>query len=67
MIVGMKRVLILRDTYDRWMSANPILIKDEPSTDLTNDQIRIGDGETAWADLPVATGEDALNLLLRSR
>jgi hypothetical protein len=43
-----------RDTATNWASNNPILAQGEMGLDLTNDQIRIGDGATAWSSLAVS-------------
>lgn len=48
------QIQIRRDTAANWASSNPILAQGEPGLDLTTDQIRIGDGTSNWADLPVA-------------
>lgn len=39
-----------------WALINPILRDGEPGVDLTAHEIRVGDGQTAWADLPVISG-----------
>lgn len=54
------------DTAANWESLNPVLAEREVGLDLTNNEIRIGDGETAWSTLPTlpsrALGENyALN------
>lgn len=46
-------IRIRRDTFANWQSVNPQLALGEISYDLTNDQIRVGDGENLWLDLPV--------------
>lgn len=44
-------IRIRRDTFANWDSENPTLSLGEISYDLTNKQIRVGDGSTAWLDL----------------
>lgn len=46
-------IRIRRDTFENWQSVNPQLALGEISYDLTNDQIRVGDGTSLWLDLPV--------------
>jgi len=46
-------IRIRRDTIANWTSVNPTLALGEISYDLTNHQIRVGDGTNAWLDLPV--------------
>lgn len=46
-------IRIRRDTLANWTSVNPTLALGEISYDLTNHQIRVGDGTNAWLDLPV--------------
>ena len=45
-------IRIRRDIYTNWTAANPVLALGEISYDLTNDEIRVGDGTTAWLSLP---------------
>jgi hypothetical protein len=45
-------IRIRRDTFANWESVNPTLALGEISYDLTNDQIRVGDGTNLWLDLP---------------
>lgn len=56
-----------RAEAESWESINPVLALDEPGLDLTNNQVRIGDGVTRWSLLPVATPEDALNWMLKCK
>ena len=45
-------IRIRRDTLANWTSVNPTLALGEISYDLTNHEIRVGDGTSAWLDLP---------------
>jgi hypothetical protein len=46
-----------RDTAANWTTNNPIMLYGEPGFDLTNNQLRIGDGATGWNYLvPIGTG-----------
>lgn len=47
------KILFRRDTAANWVSVNPILDSGEPAFDTTNRILKIGDGSTAWASLPV--------------
>lgn len=47
------RIQIRRDTSDRWEAANPVLGIGEPAVDLDTGDLRIGDGNTRYLDLPV--------------
>jgi hypothetical protein len=40
-----------RDTAANWNNNNPILLQGEPGFDLTNNQLRIGDGSANWNGL----------------
>ena len=42
------RIQLRRDTAAAWADANPTLALGEAGYDLTNNQLRIGDGERAW-------------------
>lgn len=66
MQMGRYTLVPRRASKEHWAIVNPVLREEEPGVDQTNREVRIGDGTTAWLDLPVATGEDALNLLLRA-
>ncbi|MDR1684881.1 MAG: tail fiber protein [Desulfovibrio sp.] len=55
------RILFRRDTAAQWASKNPVLGAGElgvvlNSTGQDTLLLKIGDGETAWADLPYASG-----------
>lgn len=50
-------IKIRRDSYASWESVNPTLSLGEISYDLTNKEIRVGDGSSAWLDLtPIGSG-----------
>ena len=48
-----------RGTASRWAEVNPILAQGEPGFILDENRLKIGDGQTAWNDLPYA-GESNL-------
>ena len=50
------RIKLRRDTAANWADANPVLALGEPGYDTTNNELRIGDGTTAWSDLTGAVG-----------
>ena len=54
------RIKFRRDTEANWASANPVLALGEPGYDTTNNEIRIGDGVNAWADLSPISGGSRL-------
>lgn len=43
-----KRIQLRRDTSANWQTENPVLLEGEIGIDLTNNNIKIGDGLTAW-------------------
>ena len=49
-----KRIQLRNDTATNWASANPVLLAGEVGieTDSVRNRIKIGDGSTAWNDLP---------------
>lgn len=49
------KIQLRRDTTDNWERVNPVLSAGEPALDITTNQIKYGDGLTAWNDLPYAT------------
>lgn len=49
------RILLRRDTAAAWGEANPVLGPGEAGYDSTANQMRLGDGATAWLDLPPLT------------
>ena len=53
------RIRLRRDTYQNWHDVNPVLASGEPAYDNTNNKIKMGDGVTAWQDLPYLTDETA--------
>ena len=53
-------IKLRRDTAANWASADPVLQLGEPGYDTTNNELRIGDGTTAWSGLtPIAGGGEA--------
>ena len=50
------RIKIRRDLAASWASNNPILAAGELGLDTDANQIKVGDGTTAWADLAFASG-----------
>lgn len=44
-------IKLRRGTAAQWATANPVLADGEPGYDETNDQIRIGNGSSAWSGL----------------
>jgi hypothetical protein len=49
-----KRIQLRNDSATNWASANPVLLAGEVGieTDSARNRIKIGDGTTAWNDLP---------------
>jgi hypothetical protein len=45
------RIQLRRDTTANWESVNPILADGEPGYDIVTNEVRIGDGSTAWTGL----------------
>jgi microcystin-dependent protein len=52
---GFSIIQLRRATASDWNTNNPILRKGEMGYDITNKQIKIGDGLTAWNDLYYST------------
>jgi len=50
------KIQLRRDTTANWARVNPILDDGEPGLDITLNQIKYGDGSTAWNDLAYAGG-----------
>ena len=40
------------DTATNWEGKNPVLLRNEPGYDITNNRLKMGDGSSAWNDLP---------------
>ena len=49
-----KRIQLRRYTATNWSTSNPVLLEGELGIELdsTRNRIKIGDGSTAWNDLP---------------
>ena len=49
-----KRIQLRRDTSANWASSNPVLLEGELGIELdsSRNRIKIGDGSSAWNDLP---------------
>ena len=40
------------DTAARWTEVNPVLLRGELGIEIDTGKLKVGNGETAWADLP---------------
>lgn len=50
-------IKLRRDTAANWAATDPVLALGEPGYDTTNNELRIGDGTSAWSSLtPIAGG-----------
>ena len=49
------RILSRQDTATNWQTVNPVLGSGEWAYDTTNKKMKLGDGTTAWNDLPYFT------------
>ena len=50
------RIKLRRDTAANWTTNNPVLALGEAGYDSTNNELRIGDGTTAWSGLEAIGG-----------
>lgn len=48
----MTTIKMRRASGYRWANINPVLSEGEPGFESNTGQMKIGDGETAWNDLP---------------
>lgn len=48
----MTRIQLRRGTAAEWASVNPVLASGEPGVEVDTSKLKVGDGSTAWADLP---------------
>lgn len=51
------------DSAENWASKNPVLLKNEPAYDQTNNRLKLGDGVHAWNDLDYVA-PDVINDLI---
>ena len=51
------------DIAANWEGKNPVLLRNEPGFDTTNNRLKMGDGVTAWNDLPFLAPEVVNNLI----
>lgn len=51
------RIIVRRDTADKWAEFDPVLGDFEAALDLTNDVMKLGDGVHRWSELPAYTKE----------
>ena len=52
---------VKRGLSEKWIELNPILSAGEPGCELDTGKLKIGNGETAWVDLPYVGAECDLN------
>ena len=51
------KILIRRDTTANWISNNPVLALGEIAADMDLHRIKVGNGVSAWTDLPYSDGD----------
>ena len=51
-------LMLKRGTAARWVELNPILAAGEPGFEYDTKRLKIGDGNTAWNDLPYIGDEE---------
>lgn len=54
----MATLQLKRGTAARWVELNPILAAGEPGFEYDTKKLKIGDGNTAWNDLPYIGSEE---------
>lgn len=57
------RIKFRRDTAANWTAEDPVLALGEPGFEQDTNKLKIGDGETAWADLDYTSGGAATTSL----
>lgn len=50
-------IKLRRDTAAEWTTDNPVLALGETGWETDTGRVKLGDGTTAWVDLPYAAGE----------
>lgn len=59
-------IQLRRDTAANWASANPILAQGEPGIELDTDNLKWGDGSTAWNSLDYAISSPTIATRFRN-
>lgn len=54
----MATLQLKRGTAARWVELNPVLAAGEPGFEYDTKKLKIGDGKTAWSDLPYTGSSD---------
>ena len=54
-----------RDSALDWASINPVLREGEPGLELDTNKFKVGDGSTAWNDLPYYLDENAVTSIVQ--
>lgn len=57
-------IRLRRGSYYEWEQKNPILEDGEPGYETLTNRYKIGDGNTAWRDLPYFFNEDDIRQLV---
>lgn len=47
-----RTIKLRRDDSFRWWKVNPVLFEGEPGFERDTGKLKLGDGNTAWRDLP---------------
>lgn len=62
MTAGNAIIQLRRGTEEAWAAANPVLAPGEPGVEIDTGREKLGDGTTAWNDLPYKGGSGASGL-----
>lgn len=54
--MAFRTIKLRRDTATNWNAEDPILAQGEPGWDLTNLELRVGDGTSTWSELTPISG-----------
>ena len=54
-------IQLRRGESSEWSTVNPVLRLAEPGYAIDTGELRIGDGKTAWNDLPIANSSGVIN------
>ncbi|MEP9384029.1 glycosyl hydrolase family 28-related protein [Nocardioides cheoyonin] len=63
----MTTIKLRRGSAEEWTEVNPVLAQGEPGFDTTTGVLKVGDGTTAWADLPGYLADTELRATFAAR
>lgn len=54
------KIVLRKNTEQAWIAENPVLLSGEPGFSTTTGILKIGDGQSTWANLPPINTDNSI-------